>query len=135
MTQTFRNDFPVFYRENLKIYAHEYITKYNIAVRYYLGGVGSTLLALMTQSGKGYPKWNLYNPKGKKICEVKINEKIVIDDIDKKLNFHDKLVNWALEESINDMESRIFLSKCGYKSAEYRSLDDPWIPIEYDFSD
>jgi hypothetical protein len=132
MSQNFKNAFPVFYRENLRIYAHEYVTKYNIAVRYYVNGLGTTLLALMTQSGKGCPKWNLYNPVGKKICQIKKEEKIVIHEVTQDLVFHDNLINWALEESIKDMESRLFLAKMGYESALIRSIDDPWTPIEYD---
>lgn len=132
MSQNFKNAFPIFHRENLRIHAHEYVTKYNIAVRYYINELATNLFALMIQSGKGFPKWNLYNPSGKKICQIKKGEKIAINDVMQNLDFHDNLINWALEESIKDMDSRLFLAKMGYKSALIRSIDDPWTPLEYD---
>ena len=128
----FCNSFLFFNRENLKIAAHQYITKTNIVCRYYLNGIGETLFALMTQTGKGKPKWSLYDPNKKKIGEKTINERIILDfPNETNLFFHDQLIDWGLEESIKHMDSRLFLIENGYNSAQYRSIDDPWEPVEY----
>lgn len=128
----FHNSFLFFNRENLKIVAHQYLTKSNIVCRYYLNVIGEDLFALMTQAGKGIPKWSLYDPNKKKISEKKIDKRIILDfPNETNLSFHDQLIDWGLEESIKHMDSRLFLIASGYKSAQYRSIDDPWQPIEY----
>ena len=134
--QQFDNSFLFFNRENLKISAHQYITKNNIVCRYYLNGLGENLFVLMTQSNMGKPKWSLYSPSKKKILEKKIDDRIILDfPKERTLAFHEELIDWALGESIKHMDCRLFLIKSGYKSASYRSIDDPWEPEEYYFED
>ena len=132
----FDNSFLYFNRENLRISAHQYITKNNIVCRYYLNGIGENLFVLMTQSGKGKPKWSLYSPSKIKLVERKLDDRIILNfPKEKTLSFHEELIDWALEESIKHMESRLFLIESGYKSAQYRSIYDPWEPAEYYFED
>ena len=135
-TRQFDNAFLSFRRDALGISAHQYIDAKNIIVRYYINGVGQDLFALMMQAGKSKPKWSVYDPSKRKIAEKLLDERVTIDfPRDSELRFHDSLIDWALSESVKNMDSRKFLIESGYFAARYRSIDEPWQPIECDPSD
>ncbi|NCA14910.1 MAG: hypothetical protein EBS89_12425 [Proteobacteria bacterium] len=129
--QQFDNAFLCFKRDALGIYAHQYIDKKNIVVRYYINGVGQDLFALMMQAGKSKPNWSVYDPSKKKIAQRRLDERVAIDfPRERELGFHDSLIDWALSESVKNIDSRKFLIQSGYNTARYRSIDDPWEPME-----